>query len=222
MKNQIQNIKLNFKCDKNILLTDSSNKHYYCKKCDKNIIDFRLKTKKELENEIIKANGNVCGIFNKQQVKSSNKISKIFGSILIALGLNLISEKSHAQNLDSLNFESEKVISEDMIIGEFEIYPVYKNGGREGLQKFLSEKMVYPDSLMESGKVIIQFTVDTTGHVTEIKLVKGFNKYADMEALRICSLLEFTPGYRLGKPIKSTFLLPIKFEAPTERKKPYR
>lgn len=221
-KDQIQNISLDNPCRIFNLKLNSCGQDYYCDVCNKTVIDFRNKTKQELEKEVLQTTNYVCGIFDKQQVSNRRRIPKILASIILTLGLNLIFKDIKAQNFDTLSNVNEKIVHEDLIIGTFEIFPMFKDGGQEGLEKFLQENLTFPDSLNKSGKVIIKLSIDTAGIVTNIKLVKGFNEYADKEALRVCSLLVFTPGYVYGKPVETKILIPIKFNLPVGREKSNR
>ena len=93
-----------------------------------------------------------------------------------------------------------------------EIMPVYKNGGSEGLIKFIRENLKYPVSSMPSGKVFLSFVVSKTGKVTDLHIQRGLEPAADSEALRVMRLMgPWKPGEQQGRPIDVSYTLPITF-----------
>ncbi len=61
-------LRMTFVCSEKLDLIDSEQAIYHCKNCKRNLHDFRNRSEAEM-NEIIKTNnGNVCGVFNEEQV----------------------------------------------------------------------------------------------------------------------------------------------------------
>ena len=89
-------------------------------------------------------------------------------------------------------------------------------GGEEALMLFLKVNVKYPPSAVKrnvQGKVVMQFVVDKTGKVTEIKVAKSVDKALDAEAIRVCKLLpDFYPALENGEPVSVWFTLPITFK----------
>ena len=89
-------------------------------------------------------------------------------------------------------------------------------GGDAALMKFLSSHINYPPMAAENnvqGKVIVQFVVDKTGKVGEVKVVRSVDKDLDHEAIRVCQALpKFTPGRQNGRPVSVWYTLPIQFK----------
>ena len=89
-------------------------------------------------------------------------------------------------------------------------------GGEAALMKFLSSHINYPPMAAENnvqGKVIVQFVVDKTGKVGEVKVVRSVDKELDHEAIRVCQALpKFTPGRQNGRPVSVWYTLPIQFK----------
>lgn len=58
----------------------------------------------------------------------------------------------------------------------------------------------------------MRFTIDAEGKQQNVRVVKGFDPYADAEALRVVSLLKsWTPGTKNGKPAAVEYNIPIMF-----------
>ena len=89
-------------------------------------------------------------------------------------------------------------------------------GGYEALFKYLSSNIKYPPMACENdiqGKVIVQFIVDKTGNVGEVKVVRSVDKELDKEAVRVCkSLPKFIPGRQNGQAVSVWYTLPVTFK----------
>lgn len=88
-------------------------------------------------------------------------------------------------------------------------------GGSEAMMKFINEHLKYPSTAAEmgvSGKVTLQFLVEKSGKITDIKVVRGIGGGCDEEAVRVVKLMpDWTPGKQNGKPTAVYFTLPISF-----------
>ena len=89
-------------------------------------------------------------------------------------------------------------------------------GGDSALMKYLASHINYPPMAPENnvqGKVIVQFVVDKTGKVGEVKVVRSVDRDLDHEAIRVCQALpKFTPGRQNGRPVSVWYTLPIQFK----------
>ena len=89
-------------------------------------------------------------------------------------------------------------------------------GGEAALMKYLQSHINYPPMAAENnvqGKVVVQFVVDKTGKVGEVKVVRSVDKDLDREAVRVCkSLPKFTPGRQNGQPVRVWYTLPVQFK----------
>ena len=89
-------------------------------------------------------------------------------------------------------------------------------GGEVALMKFLQSHINYPPMAAENnvqGRVVVQFVVDKTGKVGEVKVVRSVDKDLDKEAVRVCkSLPKFTPGRQNGQPVSVWYTLPVTFK----------
>ena len=89
-------------------------------------------------------------------------------------------------------------------------------GGEAALMKFLQSHINYPPMAAENnvqGKVVVQFVVDKTGKVGEVKVVRSVDKDLDKEAVRVCkSLPKFTPGRQNGQAVSVWYTLPVTFK----------
>lgn len=90
-------------------------------------------------------------------------------------------------------------------------------GGDAALMRFISEHVVYPEEAYKNGiegKVIVQFYIEKTGKVGEVKVVRSVNEDLDNEAVRVMKLLpDFSPGRNaVGEPIGVWYTMPVIFK----------
>jgi len=85
-----------------------------------------------------------------------------------------------------------------------EVLPVFSDGN-EAFFIFLKKNAQYPESALKrniQGGVIVEFTVEPNGTVSNPKVIKGLMKSADDEALRVVGLSPlWIPGAIYGIPI---------------------
>ena len=112
--------------------------------------------------------------------------------------------------------EGEGYLDEDgkryfMVVENMPEFP----GGDVGLMKYIQKNVRYPAIAKEyniTGKVFIQFIVDKSGSVTNVKVVRGVDKNLDAEAVRVVkSLPKYKPGKQRGKPVRVMFTIPVNF-----------
>lgn len=72
----------------------------------------------------------------------------------------------------------------------------------------------YPEAALEmgiTGKVFVQFVIDSKGNVTDIRQ-RGPDRLLEKEAVRIIAALpQVKPGIQRGKPVKVKYSIPINF-----------
>lgn len=60
------------------------------------------------------------------------------------------------------------------------------------------------------GRVYIQFTVDTSGNIVDVHVIKGVHELLDKDALEaVKSLPKITPGSQEGRKVPVSFVVPI-------------
>lgn len=91
-------------------------------------------------------------------------------------------------------------------------------GGDAALIKYLDSHIQYPPEAAKNniqGRVILQFVVDKTGEIGEVKVVRSVDKDLDKEAVRIIKTLpNFIPGRQNGQAVAVWYTLPVTFKLP--------
>lgn len=133
-------------------------------------------------------------------------------SIILFLLLSTISLSATSQ-------QNNNNTAHDHIFVEVETQAAFPGGQRE-LMQWIKDNLRYPESALENhleGKVIVKFTIEKDGSVTEPKVVRGVNDEFDAEALRLVKLMpKWQPGTNNGVPVKSYFTMPFIFRLPKQ------
>ncbi|MGD9993487.1 MAG: TonB family protein [Salinivirgaceae bacterium] len=88
-------------------------------------------------------------------------------------------------------------------------------GGDINLRSEIAKRLIYPDFCKEKriqGRVFIQFVVNTTGEIEQVKAVKKVHPLLDATAIKVIEEIPpWTPGFQYGIPVKVSFTVPINF-----------
>lgn len=82
------------------------------------------------------------------------------------------------------------------------------------LEKFLENNFIYPDAALHQnirGVVRVQFIVETTGRLSNIRVTKTLGGGCNEEALRLVRLLHYYPGLKDGKAVRTLMHIDISF-----------
>ena len=106
---------------------------------------------------------------------------------------------------------------ENEILKSVEQMPQFP-GGDAALIKYLDSHIQYPPEAAKNniqGRVILQFVVDKTGEIGEVKVVRSVDKDLDKEAVRLIKTLpKFIPGRQNGQAVAVWYTLPVTFKLP--------
>ena len=98
---------------------------------------------------------------------------------------------------------------------DLEETPLFNGQGANEFSKWVSERLVYPESAKSAGiqgRVLVSFTISAEGKVTDVNLIKGIDEALDAEAIRVVSQSpDWTPGKQNGHPVPVLFAFPIIF-----------
>ena len=110
--------------------------------------------------------------------------------------------------------------SEDEIFTSVEQMPQFP-GGDAALMEYIDSHIQWPPTATcAQGRVIVQFVVDKTGKVGEVKVVRSVDKDLDKEAVRIIKTLpKFIPGRQNGQAVSVWYTLPVTFKLSSVRQK---
>ena len=95
-------------------------------------------------------------------------------------------------------------------------------GGMEAFGSYLAKNLKYPAAAQranQSGKVYVQFIVNTDGSTSNFEILKSAGFGFDEEAIRVISSVpKWTPGKQSGRSVRSRFTVPIAFQLADDTK----
>lgn len=108
----------------------------------------------------------------------------------------------------------DEVEEEDPVIIA-ETMPSFQGGDQNTFARWCGKHIVYPPIAQDNGsqgKVTVQFVVERDGSITQVKILRGVDKYLDEEAIRVVkSSPKWKPGENRGKPVRVYVQVPINF-----------
>ena len=91
-------------------------------------------------------------------------------------------------------------------------------GGRKAYDQYLDEKKMYPQQAIENkveGRVIIEFTVGSTGTISEFNVVRKLGFGCDEEVIRLVKEgPQWRPSYVDNEPVESLVRIKTRFKLP--------
>lgn len=100
-------------------------------------------------------------------------------------------------------------------LANVELAPEFQ-GGQTALGKYLDSRLRYPAGARLNkiqGKVYIGFIVEKNGSLADFRIVRGIGGGCDEEAIRVLrSSPVWRPGMANGKPVRTSYILPITFQ----------
>jgi protein TonB len=124
-------------------------------------------------------------------------------------------EADQDMEIEIVEFEEEDEEAEEEVFIVVEDMPTFKGGDLNTFRNYIQKSMRYPQIAQEngiSGRVILQFAVDSKGKVTDVKVLRGVDQSLDEEAIRaVLNSPKWVPGKQRGKPVKVQFTMPVVF-----------
>ena len=111
----------------------------------------------------------------------------------------------------------EEVVEEEAIpFALVEEKPKFQGGDANTFSAWVNKNLQYPEIAKENGvqgRVTLQFTVNTDGSVSDVKVLRGVDSSLDKEAVRIVSMSpKWEPGKQRERPVKVVYNFPVVFQ----------
>lgn len=109
----------------------------------------------------------------------------------------------------------DSVPAAEMVYTEVDEMPVF-HGGDTALLRFIATNTIYPEEAKKNniqGRVVVGFTVEKDGSVSDVNILKGVEPSIDAEAVRVVgNLPKFEkPGIKNGVQVRVKYMVPITF-----------
>lgn len=119
--------------------------------------------------------------------------------------------------MDYVEEVKEEVVEEEAIPFQLvEEKPSFNGGDANEFSKWVNSKLQYPEIAKENGvqgRVILQFTVNPDGSVSNVKVLRGVDSSLDKEAVRVVSMSpKWKPGNQRDRAVKVTYTFPVIFQ----------
>lgn len=111
----------------------------------------------------------------------------------------------------------EEVVEEEAIPFQLvEEKPSFNGGDANEFSKWVNSNLQYPEIAKENGvqgRVTLQFTVETDGRVTNVKVLRGVDPSLDKEAVKVVSSSpKWKPGKQRDRAVRVTYTFPVIFQ----------
>ena len=120
--------------------------------------------------------------------------------------------------LTANNISAQNTEPQELPFAMVEQKPTFRGGDANTFAKWVFSQITYPEIAKKNGvqgRVTLQFTIDTTGAVTNIKVLRGVDSSVDKEAVRVLSMSpKWEPGRIKGKPVNVSYVFPVIFALP--------
>ena len=119
--------------------------------------------------------------------------------------------------MDYVEEVKEEVVEEEAIPFQLvEEKPKFQGGDANAFSAWVAKNLQYPEIAKENGvqgRVMLQFTVNPNGTVSNVKVLRGVDPSLDKEAVRVVSASpKWTPGRQRDRAVKVTYTFPVIFQ----------
>ena len=171
----------------------------------------------ESKFEVIELNDDGKEYLNKKYPSENSKITFTIGtavSVIKESGTKrefmIIGENERLKRISSLSKNENDVFT---IVDETATPYL----GMELFYQNIAHSIIYPEEAkknQDEGKVFVEFIVETSGEISNVKIAKGVNEYLDSEAIRVFlqTRIKWTPAVNDGQVVKQKLVLPIVFK----------
>ena len=157
-------------------------------------------------------------MMNKQ---ASNPLARFKYLLFVPLAVALLAMNSTAMraNVQKKVVKTTKVTKKtgttDKVYEVCEQMPTFP-GGDAALMKYLSENVKYPAlaiKAQEQGRVVVSFTVEKDGAISDVKVARSVTPSLDAEAVRVVKAMpKWTPGKQGGQLVRVRYNVPVSFK----------
>ena len=111
----------------------------------------------------------------------------------------------------------EEVIEEEEIPAVIvEKKPTFQGGDANAFSKWVNKRLIYPEIAKQNGvegRVMLKFTVNIDGSVSNVTVLRGADPALDKEAVRVISSSpKWEPGMQRDRKVKVTYTFPVIFK----------
>ena len=117
---------------------------------------------------------------------------------------------------DSMVMKQQSLPADEQVFIVVEEQASFQGGSVNEFRTWVTTNLKYPDIAIKkgiSGKVYVQYAVNSKGDVVDVKVVRGVDPSLDKEAIRVISSSpKWEPAKQKGTKVKQQFTIPIAFQ----------
>ena len=157
-------------------------------------------------------------MMNKQ---TSNPLARFKYLLFVPLAIALLAMNSTTiranvqKKVVKTTKATKKISANDKVYEVCEQMPTFP-GGDAALMKYLSENVKYPAlaiKAQEQGRVVVSFTVEKDGAISDVKVARSVTPSLDAEAVRVVKAMpKWTPGKQGGQLVRVRYNVPVSFK----------
>ena len=157
-------------------------------------------------------------MMNKQ---TSNPLARFKYLLFVPLAVALLAMNSTAMRANvqkkvvKTTKTTKKADASNKVYEVCEQMPTFP-GGDAALMKYLSENVKYPAlaiKAQEQGRVVVSFTVEKDGAISDVKVARSVTPSLDAEAVRVVKAMpKWTPGKQGGQLVRVRYNVPVSFK----------
>ena len=157
-------------------------------------------------------------MMNKQ---TSNPLARFKYLLFVPLAIALLAVNSTTiranvqKKVVKTTKATKKTSANDKVYEVCEQMPTFP-GGDAALMKYLSENVKYPAlaiKAQEQGRVVVSFTVEKDGAISDVKVARSVTPSLDAEAVRVVKAMpKWTPGKQDGQLVRVRYNVPVSFK----------
>ena len=157
-------------------------------------------------------------MMNKQ---TSNPLARFKYLLFVPLAVALLAMNSTAMRANvqkkvvKTTKATKKTSANDKVYEVCEQMPTFP-GGDAAMMKYLSENVKYPAlaiKAQEQGRVVVSFTVEKDGAISDVKVARSVTPSLDAEAVRVVKAMpKWTPGKQGGQLVRVRYNVPVSFK----------
>jgi len=118
--------------------------------------------------------------------------------------------------IEVVKVEEAAIVEEEQVFIVVEEQASFQGGSVDQFRDWVTKNLKYPTIAIEngiSGKVYVQYAVNSKGEVVDVKVVRGVDPSLDKEAVRVIqSSPKWEPAKQRGTKVKQQFTIPIAFQ----------
>ena len=175
-------------------------------------------------------NGTVTDALGNYQIQTSEENTNLLFSFI-----GYLNSEVDAAGKDQVDFQmSEDVaqLSEIVIVGYGDgpmdgmptepLELAEPAGGRRAFKQYLEQGLRYPEQALTNnveGKVIVMFTVETSGQLSDFRVLRGIGNGCDEEVIRLIKEgPKWSPSKRRDDPVRDKVKVRMRFALPKDKK----